>query len=219
MQVPRAKTMFEWVEVALPRLCLRFGVRTHVIAVAVVALGLVGWSVVERAWMPQGEVSTCFLSGQASPDRPNENLAQVAASEARDYFRSLEAIKDVRTDRFTATLSSPPAPSDLERIRVTVEPNTNWVRCFLHVNHPIRDTAILNAAVSSMVRHHGRDPASTAAPPRLPSLLRRGVAAVVYSLFALFMCKLSSVLIRALLAMCREVWLRRMSSTSGTSVL
>jgi hypothetical protein len=183
-----------------PRLKPPLSTRDLLIIVAIVALMTgVGWPIVEQKMKPRVESSALARIEPPLPGKPSGKWVldeQACLSKSSDYLRSPQAVQDVLRD--TAVLSLPSRPSAAvverclrERIRIEFLAGTFLMRCSVTVDEPARDTAILNAAESALMKQQLAGPRGVTAiielgkPPMLRAIPFRSALAAMFSLVIL----------------------------------
>ena len=130
------------------------------------------------------------------------------ASDYGEYLRSSQAVQDVLSDPAVSSLPSSPTADTVERclskqIQVVALGGTYLIDCWLIADDPARDTAILNAAATSIVIGQTRPPGYlvTILAPATPNTVPvpdRVVSPVWLILFILIVSLVSFALLRTL---------------------
>ncbi len=183
--------------VANPGRIPQLSTRDLLIIVAIVALGMaVGWPMVAGEPTPEVESNAMvWLDGNyldpANTFGPPD--IESCLSMATDYLHSPQAVQDVLEDPAVSSLPSPPPKAVVERclqeeIRICRWGSVYLMKCRLSVDETERDTAILNAAASTLTKELGSGPGSwnrvvkMATAPASPVIRHSGPLGVMFSL-------------------------------------
>jgi hypothetical protein len=209
----------------VPKRIDRFRLTTSDLLIALPLIALVMLllsTLLQRAITPSVETYALLSFNVPVHFPPFQPRVQQAGAEIEAFLHSPESASVLMND---PTLSAQQQPISADRLQQMLQQNlrvdairqTLLLKITMRVEEPVRDTALLNAAVNSFIKAKGTSRFQmvvAAAPPRIPSRSHR-LAVIAMYLVSVF---LLSLIVLFLVKWCRSRLSRHRSASDSSSV-